>query len=85
MSADRDDLMLKILQRLQSDAAEIRTRQDEMIGRLAGIEREIVSLKRDQVELLDRQLRVQAGLDRVDQRVERIERRLDLSEAPEPV
>lgn len=84
MSEDRDDLVLKILRRIQSDASDIRARQDEMIGRLAGIEREIVSLRRDQVEVMDRQLRMQGALDRIDQRVERIERRLDLADAPEP-
>ena len=70
-------------QRILGDLAQIREKQDEIITRLARVEREVVDLRRDILGLHEDYVGLATRLDHIDRRVERIERRLDLVEAPQ--
>jgi len=70
-----ESLTLEMLRAVRADLAEIRTEQREQRGRLGAIERSLAHVERDGAEG-----RTESGarMDRILDRLERIERRLDL-------
>jgi hypothetical protein len=72
------DLVLEHLKAIRGDIAEIRAEQREQRGRIGAIERTLAHLERDGAET-----RAETGgrFDRILDRLERIERRLDIVSA----
>lgn len=73
-----DSLELELLRSIRGDVAEMRAEQREQRGRLGAIERSLAHIKRDGAEL---RAETSGRFDRVLDRLERIERRLDLRDA----
>jgi uncharacterized protein YciI len=73
-----DNLVLELLRTIGGDIAEMKTEQREQRGRLATIERHLAHIKRDGAE---QRAVVSGRFDRILDRLEKIERRLDLRDA----
>jgi hypothetical protein len=73
MSDDAPNLVLEHLRGIRTELQEVRQEQREQRIRLSGIERGIVNLLSEVTEMGLR-------LDRMHDRIDRIERRLDLTE-----
>ena len=78
MAAEPESIVLELLRAIRGDIAEMRTEQREQRGRLAAIERSLAHVERDGAEQ-----RAETGgrFDRVLDRLDRIENRLDLRDA----
>ena len=85
MPAEPDNLVLELLRAMRGDMAEMRTEQREQRGRLAAIDRSLSHLERGLAhvgsEVAELRAEFGARFDRVLDRMERIERRLDLRDA----
>lgn len=83
MTDNVENIVLEHLRALRNDLREFRTRHDQDMSdikqRLTTLERGIGSMKRDTAELYDDHARQQASIDRLAERVDRLERRLELS------
>ena len=73
MSDEPDSLVLRYLRNLDARLDRIERTQQEMLGRLSSVERDLAGIKADMAGLHVR-------LDNVNYRLDRIERRLDLTE-----
>jgi peptidoglycan hydrolase CwlO-like protein len=71
MAAVTNELIYEVLKQVQSDIAELKQGQREINARLNALTTHMVGLQQDY-----------ATLTRQDARLERIERRLELSETP---
>ena len=84
MTENVDNLVLEHLRALRNELREFRTRHDQDMSdikqRLTTLERGIGGMKRDTAELYDDHARQQASIDRLAERIDRIERRLELRE-----
>ena len=74
-----DNLVLELLRAIRADIAELRTEQREQRGRIAAMERSLAHIERDGAE---QRAELGGRFDRVLDRLDRIERRLDLTDAP---
>ncbi len=74
-----ENLILEHLKKIQAEQSAARERDREIISRMSGLEAAIASLKRDGAEMYAGQISMTARLDRVSERIERIEKRLELS------
>ena len=79
MSGGTDNLVLEMLRAIRGDIAEMRAEQREQRARIGAIERAVAHLEREQAEL---RAEIGARFDRVLDRLDRIERRLDLADHP---
>lgn len=79
MTDNTDSMIPEILRRLQEGQAESRRQHEEVITRLTYIERAIDRLVSFGADTSGRATETQASLDRLAARVERIERRLELT------
>ena len=79
MSGGTDNLVLEMLRAIRGDIAEMRVEQREQRARIGAIERAVAHLEREQAEL---RAEIGARFDRVLDRLDRIERRLDLADHP---
>lgn len=83
MTDNVENLVLEHLRALRNELREFRTRHDQDMSdikqRLTTLERGIGGMKRDTAELYDDHARQQASIDRLAERVDRLERRLELS------
>ncbi len=80
MSGDPTNLVLEHLKAIQAEQAAARERDGEMIRRLSGIETAIARTARDQAQSFIDQVDDRHALDRMRERLDRIERRLDLTD-----
>ena len=77
--ADRiDNLVLEHLKKIQTEQTFARDRDGEMLNRLAHLETLIARLARDGADNLAEVLADRHSIDRLRERIERIERRLEL-------
>ena len=72
------ELIFRQGQRILGELGQIREKQDEIVTRLARVEREVVDLRRDILGLHEDYVSLAGRLDNLDRRLDRIERRLDL-------
>ena len=82
MSDNPDNLVLELLRAMRNEAAAFReeTRGNfaDMRQRLTAVELSVISLRKEVVALAETDAHIQASLDRLSDRVERIERRLEI-------
>ena len=77
MSDTPDNVILTLLRRMDM-------KLDRLVDEVQDLKRRTTSLDRQAGDLRVDPAGVSARLDRIDDRLVRVERRLDLSEAPEP-
>jgi archaellum component FlaC len=77
-TAMSDSLVLEILQAIRGDNGKVAERLDEHGHRLVRIELELAGLRRDQANDAEARAEQDARLDRLRERVERIEQRFEL-------
>jgi hypothetical protein len=77
-----DNLVLDLLRAIRADIAKLSERQDDSGQRLLRIEMSIAGLRRDQALDAEAYAAMETRFDRMRERVERIERRLDMVETP---
>jgi ubiquinone biosynthesis protein UbiJ len=80
MTADVENLMLEHLKKIQIEQSAARDRDREMMTRLAQIETSIARIGRDNAHAFAEQIEDRHALDALKDRVERIERRLEIGE-----
>jgi uncharacterized coiled-coil protein SlyX len=79
MNKSIEDLILEHLKRFQADLAAARERDSEMLARLGRLELAIAGLRRDIAHFDEGAAEQSLRLDRLVERVDRIERRLELA------
>jgi chromosome segregation ATPase len=84
MSDERADLILNMLRAIRAEQAAQREKLDEIIGRLGALEREVATLNLRFAEMRVDFASLSLRIDNLDNRVRRIEQRLDLVEIPAP-
>lgn len=80
MSNDPENLVLVYLRRLDQRMERIEETLTDMLSRMNDHGRSLVALHRDQVGDAETTAHLAARFDRLNERVNRIEKRLDLSE-----
>jgi predicted nucleic acid-binding Zn-ribbon protein len=75
-----ENLVLEHLQALRSGQDRIEHELRDIKGRVSAVETGLNGVRRDLVALAEANARVQVTIDRLCDRVDRIERRLDLAE-----
>ena len=78
MGDDVENLVLEHLKRIHDEQKQARERDEEIISRLGHMEVSIARFGRDQSTNYEEQITDRFSMDKLKQRVERIERRLDL-------
>jgi chromosome segregation ATPase len=78
MPQRNDNLVLEHLKKIQGEQSAARDRDSEMLTRLAHLENLIARLTRDSADNLAEVLTDRHSIDRLRERIERIERRLEL-------
>ncbi len=78
MASETPNLAIEMLRAIRADIGELRTEQREQRGRLGAIERSLAHIERDGAE---HRAEIGGRFDRVLNRLERIESRLDLRDA----
>ena len=73
-----DNLVLELLRAIHGDISELKSEQREQRGRLAAIEQSLSHIERDGAE---QRAEIGGRFDRLLDRLEKIERRLDLRDA----
>lgn len=81
MTENIENLVLEQLRALRADVASVKEDTREIKTRLAVVESGIASLRRDSGDFATSIAAQHLSYDRLAERVERIERRLDLSDA----
>jgi hypothetical protein len=76
------ELMMDILRAIRSDIASLSERFDDQTLRLGRVEAAVASLRREQSSDAEAYAEVQMRIDRIINRIGRIERRLDLVDTP---
>ncbi len=74
--------MLELLRAIRGEIAEVRQDVRDVKERLTAMELSLVSLRREVVGIEEAVAHGNARFDRLANRLERIERRLDLNDAP---
>lgn len=80
MADEIDNLVLEHLKKIQGELGAIRERDREMLSRLSGIETSIARIGRDNAHAFAEQIEDRHVVDGLKARVERIERRLEISD-----
>lgn len=78
MTDDPDNLVLEILRAIWGDIAGIRSDIRDIKTRQTDMSRTIAGIRRDQADDAEVSAHVQARLDRLQEEVDRINRRLDI-------
>ncbi len=81
MAETVDNLVLEHLRPIRAILGRIETEVYDLKGRTSGVENGLVSVRRDLVSLAEADARLQVAVDRQSERLDRIERRLELKEA----
>jgi hypothetical protein len=76
--ADVDNLVLEHLKKIQTEQTASRERDAEMLSRLAHIETAVARLARDGADNFAEVIADRHAVDKLKERIERIERRLEL-------
>ena len=79
MAENIENLMLEHLKRFQATLERVERKQDEMIGRIANLEGSLASIMQHLAHLSAADAAQQLAIDNVSRRLDRIERRLELS------
>lgn len=77
--SDADDLVLEHLKRIQAEQAAARDRDQEILSGLARIESGLARVSRDESSNYAELVEDRHTVDKLRERIERIERRLELS------
>ena len=77
-----DNLVLELLRAIRGDIAKLSDRLDEHGRRLGRMEIMMAGIRRDQANDAETIADVETRFDRLRERIDRIERRLDLSGPP---
>jgi chromosome segregation ATPase len=80
MAEKVDNLMLEHLKKIQGEQSASRERDRELMTRLGQIETMIARIGRDNAHAFEEQIEDRHALDSIKDRVERIERRLELGD-----
>lgn len=78
MSNQVDNLLLEHLKKIQAEQSAARERDRELMTRLGQIETMIARIGRDNAHAYEEQVEDRHALDLLKERVERIERRLEI-------
>ena len=78
-----DNLVLQYLRRMDSKLDQVIESQTDLRNRVASLEQQVALGRQDSAHLRSDITRLDIRLDHIQDRLARIERRLDLSEAPE--
>ncbi len=79
MSEQIDNLILEHLKKIQAEQAASRERDAEIMGRLANIESGLARITRDESNTYTELIQDRHVVDKLRERIERIERRLELA------
>lgn len=86
MTENVENLILEMLKGLRNELKDFRTRYDidtaDLKQRMTSIERGIGGMKREAAELYDDHARQQSAIDRLSERLDRVEKRLELTGSP---
>ncbi|MDA8349111.1 MAG: hypothetical protein M0038_09985 [Pseudomonadota bacterium] len=82
MAGESDNLVLEMLRAIRAKQDRHDERFDELMQRLGRIEASIVGLRRDSAHAEETQVEQEARMDRLARRIERIEKRLELTDQP---
>ena len=80
--AETDNLILEMLRAIRAEIAGLRADLKENTQRLGRLEVSIAGLRRDSAHGEETQVEQEARMDRLARRIERIEKRLELSDQP---
>jgi chromosome segregation ATPase len=80
MAENVENLMLEHLKKIQGEQTASRERDRELMTRLGQIESMIARIGRDNADAFAEQIEDRHALDAIKQRVERIERRLEIGD-----
>ena len=80
--AESDNLVLEMLRAIRAKQDRHDERFDEIIQRLGRLEVSIAGLRRDAAHGEETQVEQEARMDRLARRIERIEKRLELTDQP---
>ena len=78
MTQEIDNIVLEHLKKIQAEQTASRERDSDILGRLAQIETSIARLARDGVDNFAEIISDRHTVDKLKERIERIERRLEL-------
>lgn len=78
--ANIDNLLLEHMRAIRADLGDIRETQREHGHRLTRIEGSVAGLRRDQAGDAEDVARIDGRFDRIMERIDRIERRLEIAE-----
>jgi hypothetical protein len=78
MSEAIDNLVLEHLKKIQGEQTAARERDADILGRLAQIETAIARLARDNADSFSETIADRHAVDKLKERIDRIERRLEL-------
>ena len=78
MTENVDNLMLEHLKKIQAEQSSARERDREMLTRLGQIETTIARIGRDNAHAFAEQVEDRHAMDALKDRVERLERRLEI-------
>lgn len=79
MSEQIDNLILEHLKKIQAEQASSRERDAEIMGRLSNIESGLARIARDESTTYGELIQDRHAVDKLRERIERIERRLELA------
>jgi Trk K+ transport system NAD-binding subunit len=82
MTEEIENLVLEHLKKIQAEQTAARARDREMMTRLSQIESAVARIGRDIAHGYEERIEDRHALDALRERVERIERRLEISEQP---
>lgn len=75
-----NELIFERLKTMQAEQAAARDRDDEMLRRLGAVETIVARISRDMGQFVSDQVGDRHSVDRLRERIERIERRLELND-----
>lgn len=78
MTTEPENLVLELLRAIRGDIAKQGQKLDEVLVRLGRLEEGQARIRRDQASDAETVAHVQARMDRLGDRLDRIERRLDI-------
>jgi uncharacterized coiled-coil protein SlyX len=79
MTADVENLLLEHMKRFQVALDRVERKQDELIGRVANLESGLALLMQHLTNLAAADAAQQLAIDNISRRLDRIERRLELT------
>ncbi|MFO1333448.1 MAG: hypothetical protein U1E95_13490 [Rubrivivax sp.] len=79
MTDNVENLIVEHLKALRSELADVKADTSEIRQRLASHDSSIIALHRNDVHVMEESARQQVTLDKLLERIQRLEKRLDLS------